>query len=447
MNRDFTDKLLEMTARKQPFAVATVISVRGSASAKPGAKAIIDGGGRNVFGWVGGGCAETLVREEALGALEDRKTRIVTADLDDEVLGVGMPCGGLMDVYIEPVFPQPRLIIAGQNKLAQNLVLHAQLLGFAVTVHAPQAERADYPAAEQVLAAPYGEIEAMADSFVVVATQHEGDREALGRALTAEAGYIALVANRSNAQRVFDRLRKDGFPEELFARVHTPAGLDLGGRGPEEISLSIVAEMLAFGREADCRPLRESKGRGGAALPAPPAMDNGPGALLIVGHGRIAEELARLGVLLGRQVTVNSPGALPEDFPSAARLVTGDLDFSAMQVTPETSVVIATQHKGDHLSMKAALRGQARYIGLIASQKRSGLVLDYLAEEGARQDALDAVYAPAGLDLGGVTPAEIALSVMSQILALNHGASGASMRRIKSVGAVTEAAGCKGLFD
>ena len=123
MSLKFTEKLLEMTARKQPFAVATVISVQGSASAKPGSKAIIDSAGRNVFGWVGGGCAETLVRDEALGALEDRKTRIVTADLDDEVLGVGMPCGGLMDVYIEPVFPQPRLIIAGQNKLARNLSL------------------------------------------------------------------------------------------------------------------------------------------------------------------------------------------------------------------------------------------------------------------------------------------------------------------------------------
>ena len=146
----FTEILQDYIARRRPFAVATVIRVLGSASAKPGSKALIDETGRNVHGWVGGGCAESLVREEALAAMAEGATRIVEVDLDDEVLGVGMPCGGQMEVYIEPHLPPKTLFIAGHNRLAQHLAVLGGLAGYSVAVFSPQAEKADFPTAGSV---------------------------------------------------------------------------------------------------------------------------------------------------------------------------------------------------------------------------------------------------------------------------------------------------------
>ncbi len=228
---------------------------------------------------------------------------------------------------------------------------------------------------------------------------------------------------------------------------NTPAGLDLGGSAVPEIALSILAEMVAWDRQAGCHPLRELKAQGAPPPPAPPPMDADATRLVVVGHGRIAEAFARLGTMLDWPVTVNSPGALAEDYPAAVRVVTDDLDFSRLEVTPQTNVVVATQHKGDHLSIKAAADGNAGYIGLIASRKRAGLVLDFLADQGMPLKDTACVHAPAGIDLGAVTPEEIALSVISEIIALRHGGSGRSLRDKKTVGEPGGADGCRGLFD
>ncbi len=102
----FLDALAEAHRKNQPFAVATVIRVEGSASARTGSKAILNYQGKNDFGWVGGGCAEKFVGENATQAIEENQTRIVTAILDDEIFGLGVACGGKMDVFIEPVLPK-----------------------------------------------------------------------------------------------------------------------------------------------------------------------------------------------------------------------------------------------------------------------------------------------------------------------------------------------------
>jgi len=143
--------------------------------------------------------------------------------------------------------------------------------------------------------------------------------------------------------------------------------------------------------------------------------------LLIVGHGRIAETLAVLGDLMGFSVIVNDPGAERSAFPQAERLVTEDFDLTETPVGPKSFVVIATQHKQDHLWLKKALAGNAAYVALIASHHRAELVLDYLRAEGIPEEKIATVYAPAGLHLGAATPEEIALSVISQMVALRRG--------------------------
>jgi xanthine dehydrogenase accessory factor len=151
-------------------------------------------------------------------------------------------------------------------------------------------------------------------------------------------------------------------------------------------------------------------------------------ALWIMGHGRVAECLCQLGDLLGFRVIVNDPIIDREHYPAAARLITDDLDYRALQPAAGDYVVIATQHRGDHESLKQALGSPAGYIALIASRKRSRLVLDYLREAGFDEAALGRVMAPAGLDLGARTPEEIALCVIGEMVLVRRGGSGLRMR-------------------
>src|SRR5246500_283391 len=145
MFSDLYTKAAELASQGQPFAIATVVRVEGSSSARRGSKAIIDSNGRLLMGWVGGGCGESAVRSEALRCLELKEPALITLDMTDEVLGVGMPCGGKMDVYIEPVVPKPELLIAGHGRIAESLAAFAHLLGFRIAVNDPGAEPAAFP--------------------------------------------------------------------------------------------------------------------------------------------------------------------------------------------------------------------------------------------------------------------------------------------------------------
>jgi len=153
---------------------------------------------------------------------------------------------------------------------------------------------------------------------------------------------------------------------------------------------------------------------------------------MIVGHGRIAEVLAELANTVHFSVTVNDSKATRENFPTADRLITTDLDFSKMDVGLKTYVVIVTQHKGDHFSIKKALEGNGPYIGLVASNKRSKLVFQYLIDEGVPSEVLDRVHSPAGLDFAGTTPEEIALSIVGEMVSIRRGGTGKSMTKSKS---------------
>ncbi len=151
-------------------------------------------------------------------------------------------------------------------------------------------------------------------------------------------------------------------------------------------------------------------------------------SLWIMGHGRVAESLCIMGDLLGLKVIVNDGAVSWDKYPNASHLITDDIDYDELKPAAGDFVVIATQHKGDHESMKRALASDAGYIALIASRKRSILVLDYLRDEGFSAEQIDRVMAPSGLDLGARTPEEIALCVMSEITLVRRGGSGLRMR-------------------
>ena len=366
--------------RRRPFALATVVAVRGSSSAKPGSKAIIDETGRNVLGWIGGGCAQSFVCEEARRALDERRTRLVTADLEDEILGLGMPCGGFMDVYIEPVFPRPRLVIAGlDDATADALPLLADMAGFEVVETDTRAEPFVFEEGDYLLAAQTDE-----DLMPVVR-----------RALSAGVRYVGLPEGLiPNCRRPFEKAL--GIVVELFALE----------RGKTGRPLSVVEEIVSSRVGASCNEER-------AALESSRAPK-----LVITGHSRITEELARLGELFQWPTTINDPSARPDAYSARTCVVSQDPDFARLAAGPQTYVVVASHHKGDQLAILKALAEGACYVGLVASCKRSGLILDDLARRGVRGEHLARFHAPAGLDVGAVAPSEIALSIMAEMLAV-----------------------------
>jgi xanthine dehydrogenase accessory factor len=259
MARDILDVLVEMRGRGQPHAVATVIETTGSSSAKPGSKAVIDAQGRVLAGWVGGGCAESMTCTQALECMKSGGTALLDIDLNSEALGAGMPCGGSMRVYVEPILPRDRLWILGHGRVAECLCELGDMLGLEVVVRDRLAGAERYPAATRLITEDpsYAELTPAAGDFVVIATQHKGDHRSMAKVLESEVGYVALIASVKRARLVLDHLRGEGFSDERLACVHAPAGIDLGARTPEEIALAVMCEIVSIRRGGSGRPMRE----------------------------------------------------------------------------------------------------------------------------------------------------------------------------------------------
>lgn len=236
----------DLAAQRRPFAFATVIATEGSASASVGSKAIIDEEGVVLAGWVGGGCAQSTIAHAAIESIEAGEGQVVDLDLNDEVLGTGMPCGGSMKVYVDPVCPRSTLWILGHGRIAECLCCLGALMGFDVVIDDPQVSSGRFPDAVQLLADDdnYQSLAPLADDFAVVATQHKGDHQSIRRLLQTDVAYIGLIASHRRSQLVFDYLRKLGVDESGINRVRAPAGLDLLARSPEEIALSVIGEIV-----------------------------------------------------------------------------------------------------------------------------------------------------------------------------------------------------------
>lgn len=223
-----------LQAEGRAFALATVTWSRGPSSGKGGSKAIIHPDGR-VEGWLGGACASPTVVRQALEALGDGVARVLMLGEDDHrpgVTDVAMACDseGAMEVFVEPILPSPRLIIVGISPMTETLRGIAEAVGWR---------------AETI--SEVGDIAGAGErSYIVVATQGHFDEPALEAALATPAAYIGLVASRKRASSVLAWLRGRGIGDRALARVHAPAGVDLGPTTHEEIAVSVMAELVAF---------------------------------------------------------------------------------------------------------------------------------------------------------------------------------------------------------
>jgi xanthine dehydrogenase accessory factor len=247
----FLEKTSELLGQGASFAVATVVRVMPPTSGKPGDKAIIQADGR-LWGWIGGGCAQPVVIKEALKALADGTSRLVRISpspnpSEEGTVDYTMTChsGGALDIYIEPVLPKTHVVILGRSPIARTLAKLASVIGYAVTVVA-DGEMEDVAEVQLLQSREYSleHARVSASTLIVVSTQGEGDEEALEQALKSEAAYIGFVASRTKAQKVFDYLKTAGIPDEKLNLVRAPAGLDIHARSPEEIAVSILAQLI-----------------------------------------------------------------------------------------------------------------------------------------------------------------------------------------------------------
>ncbi|MEL6885881.1 MAG: XdhC family protein [Pseudomonadota bacterium] len=248
LSTDLAEAAHALRARDVPFAFATIVRTAGATAAKPGAKALLSADGTILHGWLGGGCTRGAVKRAALQALQDGSPQLVSVapeDLlmekgvtpGDEVDGThfarnGCPSRGSIDIFIEPCLPTPQLVVLGASPVAQALSALAPQFNWSVISAFPTSE-AERPHQQR---------------FIVVATQGQGDLEALKAALTSRSEYVAFVGSRRKFAALANKLTAAGVQQALVDAVNAPAGLDLGAVSPEEIALSILADLVRVRR-------------------------------------------------------------------------------------------------------------------------------------------------------------------------------------------------------
>ena len=255
-----SDSILERaTALKSkgvPFVLATVVRCESPTSARPGAKAIVSEQG-DIEGWVGGGCAQPAVIATAKKALADGESRLIRVsptkggEVEPGIVDFGMTChsGGTLDIFLEPFGARPALLVIGSAPSAQALTALAARTGFDVSVAAPGAGSESFPEAVQVIDGLDLAALQRRPAMIVVATQGKRDEPGLEAALATGSSYIAFVASARKADKLRTYLKERGHDAQAVDAIVSPAGVEIGAVTPEEIALSILAELVKVRRQ------------------------------------------------------------------------------------------------------------------------------------------------------------------------------------------------------
>jgi xanthine dehydrogenase accessory factor len=256
---DIYEEIVKLHRAGHKGAVATIVNVRGSIPSFKSAKMLVRDDG-TIAGTIGGGCVEAEVWQAAREVMESEKPRTLTFDLNqDPKYDTGLVCGGTLDIFIEPVLPTPLLYIFGAGHVGFELSKAATRAGFDVIVmddRETYANRERFPDAREVIAEDFEKalsgLTPNESAYIVIVTRgHRDDMRVLRWAVQTEARYIGMVGSRRKAITVFRELTKEGLKPELFERVHSPVGLNIGAITPEEIAVSIVAELIGIRRHAE----------------------------------------------------------------------------------------------------------------------------------------------------------------------------------------------------
>jgi len=253
VNKEVFAAVADALDRGEPAALVTIVSTTGSTPQRVGAKMLVFGDGR-IVGTIGGGCYENDAFWKAREAITNRKPQLVHYELDDDFAQeTGLVCGGQMDVYIEPIEPSPELYIVGAGHVGFHLGRLAHEVGFRVHVVDDRekfANRERFPGAVEIVVddipAWINRTALPAHAYAVVVTRgHTNDLEALRALAPRELRYLGLIGSRAKVARIYEQLEETGLSSDALKHVHAPIGLDIGAVTPQEIAVSILAELIA----------------------------------------------------------------------------------------------------------------------------------------------------------------------------------------------------------
>jgi xanthine dehydrogenase accessory factor len=265
---DIYDEIVRLRKVGQKCALATIVQVRGSIPSYESAKLLVREDG-SIMGTVGGGCVEAEVWNAAREVIETEKPKHLTFSLgEDAAYDNGLICGGQLNIFVEPVIPQPRAYIFGGGHVSKSISKVATLAGFATVIVDDReafANKERCPEAEETYAEDYesvfGKLDVTSSSYLIIVTRgHRDDMRVLRWAVGTPAKYISMIGSKRKTISVIHELEKEGFHRSAFEKIFAPMGLEIGAESPEEIAISVVAEMIAMRRspDADWRQLSKS---------------------------------------------------------------------------------------------------------------------------------------------------------------------------------------------
>lgn len=262
---DVMDMVSTLKQRGESFVLVTVVRTVAVTAAKAGAKAVIAADGTITGGWIGGGCARGAVLKAAQDVLADGQPRLISVQPPTELELHGVAAGetrdgvrfaknmcpsqGTMDIFVEPVMPRPSLVICGSSPVAVALARLGSVMGYAITTSAPVGEQSAFDQADHRIEGFVMPVEDSAQRFIVISTQGKGDEAALRAVLDIKALYKAFVGSRRKMASIREKMVAGGAASEAIDVIKAPAGVDIGAVSPEEIALSILAEITALRRD------------------------------------------------------------------------------------------------------------------------------------------------------------------------------------------------------
>ena len=254
---DLFEEIVRLRREGKRAALATIVHTNGSIPSYESSRMLVREDG-SIAGTIGGGCVEAEVWAAAKEVIRAEAPRKMTFNLNHEAnYDSGLICGGTLEVFVEPILPQPVLYIFGGGHVSMALAQAAQTAGFAIVVTDDRESFANaqrFPIAREIYTSyeeAFAKIRPDASSYLVIVTRgHKDDMRVLAWAARTDARYIGMIGSKRKVLSVYKALEKEGIPAEKFDRVHAPVGLEIGALTPEEIAISITAELIAVRRNA-----------------------------------------------------------------------------------------------------------------------------------------------------------------------------------------------------
>ena len=254
---DLFEEIVRLRSSGKRGALATIVHTNGSIPSYESSRMLVREDG-SIAGTIGGGCVEADVWAAAREVMQREAPRKMVFNLNHEAsYDNGLICGGTLEIFVEPILPQPVLYIFGGGHVSMALAQSAHTAGFAIEVIDDRESFANstrFPMAREIFTSyedAFAKLQPNASSYIVIVTRgHKDDMRVLAWAVNTDAKYVGMIGSKRKVLSVYEALEKEGYSPEKFANVHAPVGLEIGALTPEEIAISITAELIAIRRHA-----------------------------------------------------------------------------------------------------------------------------------------------------------------------------------------------------